>query len=112
MSIEYYLLSKRKCDNIIRNLKEIIENYEDFFSYTAELETDNMEEIINIHHILDFKEQFVSKLNCMIQLRNICDKKIRKLCNHKFINDVIDINPEKSQNITYCEICEYSLENI
>ena len=31
------------------------------------------------------------------------------LCSHKFINDTIDIHPEKSMNITYCKICEYTL---
>jgi hypothetical protein len=62
-----------------------------------------------VEELIDDKEHIKSKLKYINNLRNICEKKIIKLCNHEFINDVIDINPEKSQNITYCKICEYTL---
>lgn len=29
-------------------------------------------------------------------------------CNHNFIDDYIDIDCERSQNIRYCSICYYS----
>ena len=31
-------------------------------------------------------------------------------CEHTFVEDVIDITPDRSQNITYCTICEYTKE--
>ena len=38
----------------------------------------------------------------------ICDKKIQELCPHDFIDDMIDITPDRSEHITYCKICEYT----
>ena len=29
-------------------------------------------------------------------------------CNHIFIKDLIDITPDYSKEITYCEICEFT----
>ena len=31
-----------------------------------------------------------------------------KICRHDFVEDEIDITPEKSQRIEYCKICEYT----
>ena len=30
-------------------------------------------------------------------------------CNHQFVRDLIDITPDKSMEITYCILCEYTL---
>jgi hypothetical protein len=32
-------------------------------------------------------------------------------CLHQFERDLIDINPDKSMEITYCILCEYTLTN-
>ena len=29
-------------------------------------------------------------------------------CEHQFINDLIDLSPDKSLEITYCILCEYT----
>ena len=29
-------------------------------------------------------------------------------CNHQFIKDLIDINPDFSKEITYCTLCGYT----
>jgi NMD protein affecting ribosome stability and mRNA decay len=44
-------------------------------------------------------------------LKSVCNKKIEQLCKHEFVEDAIDINPDKSQNIRYCSICEYTDPN-
>ena len=44
-------------------------------------------------------------------LRETYNKKIMDLCNHEFIEDTIDITPDRSQNIRYCSICEYTETN-
>lgn len=43
-----------------------------------------------------------------MELKTICDVKIKKLCDHEFEEDMIDIIPDRSQKITYCKICEYT----
>ena len=44
----------------------------------------------------------------IVKLKYICDKKIQELCPHDFIDDMIDITPDRSEHITYCKICEYT----
>lgn len=106
MSLEYYLLCRKKYDNIINNLKNIIDNYDDIFSYTDDLETETAKYITELFQPIIYKEQFHSKLKCIYHLKNICENNILRLCNHEFVDDIIDINPDESKYIRYCSICE------
>ena len=36
-------------------------------------------------------------------------KYLNSLCQHEFIEDYIDIDPDLSQKIVYCQKCEYTL---
>ncbi len=109
MSLEYYLLSREKYDVIMEHLKSVIEHFEDIFSYTAELDIDEGEDIVDIYHPRCHSDHIRSKLKCVGHLKNLCERKIRQLCVHEFVTDMIDINPERSQNITFCRICEYTI---
>lgn len=111
MSLEYYLLSKKKYESIMKHLESVIENFEDIFSYTTEFDMDEAEYILDIFQPRCHSEYIRSKLKCVRHLKNICEKKIKELCVHEFVNDTIDISPERSQNITYCKICEYTIPN-
>ena len=111
MSLEYYLLSRKKYENIIEHLKSVIEHFEDIFSYTAELDIDEGEDILDIYQPRCHSDHIRSKLKCVTHLKNLCDRKIFQLCAHEFVTDMIDINPERSQNITFCRICEYNIPN-
>ena len=61
---------------------------------------------------------FIKYLESCKDLKTICEKKkelLRELdnhlyenCPHKWYKDVIDIDPERSQPIEYCEICTLS----
>jgi hypothetical protein len=44
--------------------------------------------------------------NCKVQLSRIQHLIFKNQCNHEYITDTIDITPEKSQEITYCVLCE------
>jgi hypothetical protein len=109
MSLEYYLLCKKKYDNIINYLKEIIENYNDIFSYTTELNIDEVETMMDCFQPIVHKDQITNKLVAVSHMRDICEKNIQKLCIHEFVNDTVDIGQERSQNITYCKVCEYTV---
>ena len=37
---------------------------------------------------------------------NECNKNLHKLCNHQFVEDVIDYGLDSSQYIKYCILCE------
>jgi hypothetical protein len=110
MSLEYHLLCKNRYDNIISNLKSVIENYDDIFSYASELNININKDIPELSQLISDKHQVACHLNNVIQLKSVCIQKITQLCDHEFVTDMIDINPERSQNITFCRICEYTLE--
>jgi hypothetical protein len=38
--------------------------------------------------------------------KNYISEKQKDCCNHKWITDLIDIDPDRSKIIVYCELCE------
>ena len=107
MSLEYYLYCRKKYDDIICNLEEIIEAYELINDCT--ISEENLEDI----HYEVFQPEsninfFLEKKKDITKLKNICNIHIRRLCNHEFEEDYIDVAPEKSVKIIYCKICEYT----
>ncbi len=111
MSLEYYLSARKKYKGIIDNLKSIVEQFEDIFSLTAQLDIDEGDEILHFYDPKSHCQTIESKLKCMEHLHSLCERKILCLCKHEFVTDMIDINPERSQNITFCRICEYTIPN-
>jgi len=94
MSLEYYLFYRKHYESVMINLDDIINSTLDPSSNEFDLSQANF---------LIKRKQHVTKL------KTECDKKILELsCNHEFEEDMIDINPERSQNITYCKICGYT----
>ena len=55
---------------------------------------------MNAVTILNKKKEFLEKIN----------KYISDNCEHEWVNDTIDIDVEKSQQITYCYKCETNKE--
>lgn len=43
---------------------------------------------------------------------NNINKKINELCVHTWVDDMVDITPDKSIYITYCSKCELTKKNI
>jgi hypothetical protein len=95
MSLEYYLLRKKKYDDIVIKLTEIIEKNDNKFFYT---DNDGL-----------YIERLKLDLESAKCSSNYCYKMVQQLCNHHFVKDMIDISPERSVNITYCSICEYTI---
>lgn len=107
MSINYFLSSKKKLETILPHLNEIkliycemyFENYENYSKdlikcrYTQNLITDYEAKISEVKLEIDNLHQI------------ICSN-----CEHTFVEDMIDITPDKSQSITYCTKCEYTKE--
>ena len=46
----------------------------------------------------------MKKTSCINKDNNNC------ICVHEFVRDLIDITPDKSMEITYCILCEYTLD--
>lgn len=61
----------------------------------------NMVESKRILETLPNNEQNLMYKNIIIQINNYIDT----YCQHNYISDLIDINPDYSQTIQYCEKC-------
>lgn len=112
MSIEYFLFCKKTYTEIINELDNVINAYTTIESITTEA---LLAGTLGQMHASAFnpshnKNIFVDRKTHINVLRNICHKKIQQLCCHNFIDDSIDIDCETSQNIRYCSICEYTVQ--
>ena len=68
---------------------------------------DNEKIYLKIQNMFEGVE-LVELTNLLINYKYIVKNKINNICEHEWINDEIDINPERSQKITYCTYCELS----
>lgn len=107
MSLDYYLYCRKEYDDIINYLSEIVNKYELISDITiSEIELED--EYYDAFKPEKNKIFFIEKLNNIKQLKKLCDVKILELCNHEFVNDFIDIGPDKFKCIKYCRICEHT----
>ena len=51
------------------------------------------------------KDRIIKKINKLEYIY----KYLNNLCQHDFVEDYIDIDPDFSQKIVYCQKCEYTL---
>ena len=106
MDINYFLLCRDKYDKIIAELDYILENLDDINFLTDKYVP---EEIVNEY------EMFTKPINTNIfleqklyfqYLKSECLKQIFLLCDHEFIEDIIDISLDRTKTIRYCKFCE------
>jgi hypothetical protein len=110
MSIFFNIEMKKKNENLIKQLEETVSSYNEIMSYINENCDYNYHtvDLINFYNNLcvECEQQIIVLKN--IQKQN--DKNIYEQCEHNFIMDIIDINPEKDLTICYCTICELTKE--
>jgi hypothetical protein len=109
MSLEYYLFCRKEYHSIISYLEEIVNRYE-LISDVTNSEPELEPEYYEIFKPEYNKKFFIDKQKYVKQIKKICDRKILELCNHEYIDDYIDITPDRSKKITYCKICEHTIE--
>ena len=115
MSLDYFLFYKEKYSLILSHIEEIIYMYDDIIDGSYDLYNsffDEKEKPINLlcemEAILAEKEMYLKKRNQINEKIINYKEEIQKLCNHDFCEDIIDINPERTQKIVYCIKCEYT----
>jgi len=100
----YFLFLKKKYTNILHNLREIHETYLEII-------------LSEITHGKYLEYEINAKNKCKKQIDDIeyyierIEKEMQNCCNHNFVEDEIDITPDRSQKIKYCSICEYTFKN-
>jgi hypothetical protein len=98
MNICYYLSLKRNYQRINNNINSIVDNYNEIINKNK-----------NHNFISDLLieiNEYKNKNNKIKNILNDINTYLLNNCDHIYVEDTIDINPEKSQNIVYCKICE------
>jgi hypothetical protein len=116
IDVSFLLTLRKKYNTILSHLHEIVEIYDEIIG-TPELlltlhsdllsQTDLSTRIDSIQ-IVEQKKHYSAKIKHITQTISNVTKDIHRNCVHEFVNDTIDIDCERSQNITYCSICEYT----
>ena len=115
MDINYFLLCKKKYNNIVSYLENIIDELDciinELIVNIKQKNDDNIYEDVKmkLSNIYDLKNQYIQEKERISYLIKDCYTNIQKLCNHQFVNDSIDITPEISEKICYCSLCEYTI---
>ena len=102
--LDYFLFLKQKYSDILAHLIEINNLYREIINNDIV----NNEIILKSSHTseLHLYESQITKVTLLLE--NISNK-IQNNCQHNFVNDEIDITPDKSICITYCSICEKTI---
>jgi hypothetical protein len=107
--LNIFLLCKHNYIKIISRLDGIIENFEnikELNTYDCVSDPELLSYFINCEDDINF---FIKKRNEINEKLEFCRKNIKTVCKHQYVNDVIDVDPERSEYITYCVICEDTL---
>ena len=61
-------------------------------------------------------DEEIQKILCYLDLPKydlqIIEEQIKNKCQHNYVTDYIDIDPEKSMKICYCTICENNKKGV
>jgi hypothetical protein len=116
MSLDYLLKMKNDNDYTIAYLKEINSNYAkmkeetilNLIDTSLNVNQDFLQYNKHITEINDNLNEQDIHLRQLIILNEKIRTKLISICNHEWITDSIDIDPDRSQTIEYCKICQLS----
>ena len=111
MSVDYFLHCKDKQEVVKAYLTEIIHIYQDLIE-TAETQTtqDGYNKVEDINLFTIIKETYLEDLNETNAFCKALEKISQKICQHNYIIDLIDITPDRSSQIEYCQTCGHTKE--
>jgi hypothetical protein len=108
MSLDYYPFCRWSYKKIIENLDAVIFTFEGVqacaiseASRVYSIKPDIFVAEKNVQWAIERKQVVEDELA-------LCETRILELCTHDFVEDDIDIAPDKCKHIRYCKICEYT----
>ena len=73
------------------------------------LEETNIDALVILRNILLKSKRDLQRDNEIVSrienLTNIVEQRIKSGCKHEYVEDYIDVDPERSQRICYCNKC-------
>ena len=114
MSLDYLLKMKSENDYTIAYLKEINENHrkmkEETILFLIDTSLTVNENVLQYNkHIREINENLneqIEHIKSLLLSNEKIRSKIISLCKHEWVQDSIDIDPDRSQTIEYCKICQ------
>jgi hypothetical protein len=113
-NIDYFLFTKKKCDILLNSLKETLSIYYELREFNAGyFDVCNDEnKITACHNNIAVLDKEITKYEKEIRATEeqiiLISKNIQHNCVHEFIEDYVDVDPERSEKIVYCQVCEYT----
>lgn len=108
MSLNYYLKIKNQYNLLIFSIDQIIDHYEEIIniSYEERMQFEHKQEITNIiSQFINSKNIYKRHKEHIETEKRIIDNIIFELCKHEYIEDTIDIDPDRSKVVCYCKTC-------
>jgi hypothetical protein len=99
---------KKKNEILIKQLEEIITTYNDTMSCINENCDYNYSTVDLINYYNNLCVECEQQIIYIKEIQKMNNDIVYDKCEHNFITDIIDINPEKEKTICYCTICELS----
>jgi hypothetical protein len=107
MDVLFYLSLKKSYEKIKNNLENIIYSYNEIRYISTSNKNFNNKPSVSFE-INDDLTNYKKKLENICLTIKIINNLLFINCDHNFIEDIIDITPDKSKSIIYCSICECS----
>ena len=106
MDINYFLLLRSKYNQILDNIESSINACDSIDDFTTEYVSNKDISLRTIFNTDANRSVLLERKKHINYLKNLCNQYINSLCDHQYVSDNIDINPDKSVTITYCHFCE------
>ena len=106
MDIFFYIEMKKKNEILIKQLEETVTSYNEIISCINENCDYNYINVDLINFYNNLCVECEQQIIILKKMKKVNDNIMYEKCEHNFINDIIDINPEKEQTICYCTNCE------
>jgi hypothetical protein len=114
MSLDYLLKMKNENDYTIAYLKEINNN---FLKMKEETILNLIDTSLNVNENILQYNKYITEINANLNQQDehlkqliLLNERIRanltSICKHEWVTDLIDIDPDRSQTIEYCRICQ------
>lgn len=107
------LVLRQKYNSVLSHLHEVVDTHDEIIGnhellLSGVLTQSDLTTQIYYAQIIEQKKYYLTEITYITQAIKNVTKDIHQYCLHEFVNDSIDIDCERSQNITYCTICEYT----
>ena len=106
MTFFFNLEMKKKNEQLIKELVQTIESYNDIMSCINENCDYNYVTVDLINFYNNLCVECEHQVKTIKEIQKMNNDRVYEKCEHNFITDIIDINPEKDNTICYCTVCE------